>query len=103
MTNILNYLKMSMEKVGYCPPLRFRAFHRERTFEVQEDSVSRSRAILCHAKNTKEVYYQFTDQGEAAAVESPPEAVATPAPAAVPVTVPAAPVSACPLGLKMFP
>ncbi|GBE87869.1 fatty acid synthase [Sparassis crispa] len=60
-------------------------------YEVQDDSVSRIRAILCHAKHTKEVYYQFEDEAEAAADESAPEAAAIPAPVAVPV---AAPVSA---------
>ena len=34
-------------------------------YEAGDDSVSRTRAILCHANHTKEVYYQF--DGEVAA------------------------------------
>ena len=49
-------------------------------YEAGDDSVSRTRAILCHAKHTKEVYYQFDDE---VVTESAPEAAATPAPAPV--------------------
>ncbi|KAI0950742.1 hypothetical protein AcW1_007973 [Taiwanofungus camphoratus] len=34
-------------------------------YEAQDDSVSHVRAIVCHAKNVKEVYYQFEDELEA--------------------------------------
>jgi fatty acid synthase subunit alpha, fungi type len=49
-------------------------------YEAGDDSVCRSRAILCHAKHTKEVYYQFDDE---VAAESTPEptAASTPTPA----------------------
>ena len=60
-------------------------------YETLDGSVSRNRSILCHAKNVKEVYYQYEDE-----IEVPPgEAVDTPAPATVaaPVT-PTAVVSA---------
>ncbi|KZT01368.1 fatty acid synthase [Laetiporus sulphureus 93-53] len=39
-------------------------------YETQDDSISHVRTILCHAKNTKEVYYQFEDEPEAAPAES---------------------------------
>jgi fatty acid synthase subunit alpha len=43
-------------------------------YEAGDDSVSRSRAILCHAKHAKEVYYQFEDE---VATESAPEPAVT--------------------------
>ena len=52
-------------------------------YEAGDDSVSRTRAILCHAKNTKEVYYQFEDE---AATENTPES-ATPTAPASPVAI----------------
>ncbi|KAK2463415.1 hypothetical protein APHAL10511_004501 [Amanita phalloides] len=33
-------------------------------YETADDSVSRSRVILCHAKNAKEIYYQYEDEPE---------------------------------------
>ncbi|GBE85483.1 hypothetical protein SCP_0706700 [Sparassis crispa] len=82
-------------EIGPSPTLTGMATRTLKTkYEVQDDSVSRIRAILCHAKNTKEVYYQFEDEAEAAADESVPEVAATPAPVAAPVVVAAAPVSA---------
>lgn len=33
-------------------------------FEVQDDSVSHLRVILCHAQNIKEAYYQFEDEAD---------------------------------------
>jgi fatty acid synthase subunit alpha len=64
-------------------------------YEAQDDSVSRKRAILCHAKNVKEIYYQFEDEVEAPAAseDSAPSApAASSAPATVaPVAAPAAP------------
>ncbi|KZT67951.1 hypothetical protein DAEQUDRAFT_367722 [Daedalea quercina L-15889] len=64
-------------------------------YEAQDDSVSHMRVILCHAKNTKEVYYQFEDEPEAteaetAAPEASPAAAPVVAPVAVPSTAPAA-------------
>lgn len=35
-------------------------------YEIQDDSVCHTREVLCHAKHTKEVYYQFEDEPEAA-------------------------------------
>lgn len=69
-------------------------------YEAGDDSVARSRAIYCHAKNPKEIYYQFEDEPEAAEesttstdapaavhVSTGPVAAAAPAPAATgPVT-----------------
>ena len=51
-------------------------------YETSDGSVSQNRSILCHAKNVKEIYYQYEDELEAAASSS--EAADTPA-AAIPV------------------
>ena len=61
-------------------------------YEAQDDSVSRSRAILCHSKNPKEIYYEFEDEVTEAPAESAPAAAA--APVAAPVASAAAPVAA---------
>jgi fatty acid synthase subunit alpha len=66
-------------------------------YEGQDDSISRTRVILCHAKNTKEIYYQLEDEVvEPAAAEASSEAVPAPvaAPVAVAVSAPAAASSA---------
>ena len=60
-------------------------------YEVQDDSITHTRLIYCHAKHTKEVYYQFEDEPEAPA-ESEPESTSAPAAASAPVA--AAPVAA---------
>lgn len=68
-------------------------------YESSDDSVSCTRVILCHAKNTKEVYYQYEDEPEAtaeAATTTPaPAAAASPVPVTAPVVVaaPAGPVA----------
>ena len=36
-------------------------------YETLDGSVSRNRSILCHAKNVKEIYYQYEDEIEAPA------------------------------------
>jgi fatty acid synthase subunit alpha, fungi type len=36
-------------------------------YEILDGSVSRNRSILCHAKNVKEIYYQYEDEIEAPA------------------------------------
>ncbi|KAJ7828145.1 acyl transferase domain-containing protein [Mycena olivaceomarginata] len=53
-------------------------------YETQDDSISRTRTILCHAKNVKEIYYQFEDEPDApSASDSDAEASSSaPAPAA---------------------
>lgn len=60
-------------------------------YESSDDSVSCTRVILCHAKNSKEVYYQYEDEPEAPAEATPaetaPVAAATPTPVAAPVAV----------------
>ncbi|OJT02257.1 Fatty acid synthase subunit alpha [Trametes pubescens] len=61
-------------------------------YETQDDSVTHRRAIFCHAKHTKEVYYQFEDEAEAPAEASSEDS--GPAPAAAPVA--SAPVAAAP-------
>ncbi|RPD59601.1 fatty acid synthase [Lentinus tigrinus ALCF2SS1-6] len=62
-------------------------------YEAQDDSVTHRRAIFCHAKHTKEVYYQFEDEAEAPAAEAPAAEASTSAPAA-PTPVAAAPAAA---------
>ncbi|EIN09976.1 fatty acid synthase [Punctularia strigosozonata HHB-11173 SS5] len=64
-------------------------------YESQDDSHGRRRTILCHAKHTKEIYYQFEDAPEEAAEsteETPAEAPV--AAAATPVAAAAAPAPA---------
>ena len=64
-------------------------------YEVQDDSVTHRRAIFCHAKHTKEVYYQFEDEAEAPAAETPAADTSAPAPAsAAPTAAAAAPAAA---------
>lgn len=57
-------------------------------YEAQDITESVRRAILCHAKNTKEVYYLFEDE---AAEESIPAPAVTSAAPAAPVAAAAAP------------
>ncbi|KAL0065236.1 fatty acid synthase alpha subunit Lsd1 [Marasmius tenuissimus] len=56
-------------------------------YETEDDCVSRTREILCHAKHSKEIYYMFEDEPEAAPAEA--EASETPAPAAAAPSAPA--------------
>ncbi|KAF8312438.1 fatty acid synthase, partial [Clavulina sp. PMI_390] len=65
-------------------------------YEVSDDSLNVTRAIFCHAKNQKEIYYQFEDEAaeEPAGEASEPAAASTPAAAAAPAAVAAAPVAA---------
>jgi Fatty acid synthase type I helical domain len=51
-------------------------------YEVSDDLISLTRVIYCHAKNPKEIYYQFAD--EAAEPETSPESATTSEAAAVP-------------------
>jgi len=61
-------------------------------YEAGDDSVSRTRAILCHAKRTKDIYYQFKD--EVVAEDTAPEPVADSVP--VPVVAVQAPTAPAP-------
>ncbi|KZW02887.1 fatty acid synthase [Exidia glandulosa HHB12029] len=63
-------------------------------YETQDNSICRTRVILCHAKNAKEIYYQFED--EAAAPEVDASAEASGPAVAAPVAAVALPVSAAP-------
>ena len=70
-------------------------------YESSDDSVSRSRVILCHAKNTKEVYYQYEDEPEPSVEVVPTETVSTtttltPASIVAPVVDAAGPVASIP-------
>ncbi|KIY43927.1 fatty acid synthase [Fistulina hepatica ATCC 64428] len=58
-------------------------------YEVQDDSVGHSRAILCHAKHHKEIYHEFEDQ-----VEEVPTPEAAEEPSSVSVTAVSTPVAA---------
>ena len=58
-------------------------------YESEDDSVGRSRAILCHSGRVKEIYYQFEDEQPEVPAESSTES--TPA---APVAAAAAPVLA---------
>ena len=62
-------------------------------YEPRDDSINHPRAILCHAKHAKEIYYQFEDEAEAPPVVEPAaEVVAaptTPAPAVTAAPSPA--------------
>ena len=64
-------------------------------FEAQDDSVTHRRAIFCHAKHAKDVYYQFEDEPEAEAPAAETAAESS-APAAAPVAAAPAPVAAAP-------
>lgn len=63
-------------------------------YETVDDSVSRSRVILCHAKNAKEIYYQYEDEPDAPVdpetTSEPTAATSALVAAAIPVAVPAA-------------
>ncbi|KAI0787467.1 fatty acid synthase [Fomes fomentarius] len=59
-------------------------------YEVQDDSVSHRRVVFCHAKHTKEVYYQFEDEPDAPTTDAPAEEAASTPAAAVSAPVAAA-------------
>jgi fatty acid synthase subunit beta len=54
-------------------------------YEAQDDSITHSRVILCHAKHGKEIYYQFEDELVIAEAESLPEATTAGASTAIPM------------------
>lgn len=60
-------------------------------YEAEDDSISHTRHIFCHAKNVKEIYYQYEDELLApeaeAATEAAPASSAAPVAAAAPVAV----------------
>ncbi|PFH52946.1 hypothetical protein AMATHDRAFT_138867 [Amanita thiersii Skay4041] len=67
-------------------------------YETGDDSISRTRSILCHAKNIKEIYYQYEDEVEAPAEEKAAEAPGlNVAPAAVVSPIPSTVVAAGPV------
>ncbi len=61
-------------------------------YEAADDSISRSRTILCHAKNAKEIYYQYEDEpdapAESDAISEPMAVTSAPVLAAAPVASP---------------
>jgi len=58
-------------------------------YETLDRSISQTRAILCHSKNVKEIYYQYEDEAKAPPAEFTSDtalsapAAAAPAPIAV--------------------
>jgi fatty acid synthase subunit alpha len=63
-------------------------------YEAKDDSVTHTRVVLCHAKNGKDIYYQFEDELEAPEADSPanessPTNTTIPTPSAAPVAAPA--------------
>jgi len=67
-------------------------------YEASDDSISLTRAIYCHARNPKEIYYQFEDEPEAApeSTTASEPAVAAPVAAVAPLSVAAPAPSAGP-------
>ncbi|KAI0033531.1 fatty acid synthase [Vararia minispora EC-137] len=61
-------------------------------YEAKDDSLGMARAIYCHAKHGKEIYYQFEDELEASAETEAPVAPSASVPAPTPVPVAAAPI-----------
>lgn len=66
-------------------------------YEVADDAISRTRTILCHSKNVKEIYYQFEDEFDAPTAEDTATDTPSPSASAAPV-VQAAPVAVAPSG-----
>ena len=66
-------------------------------YETLDGSVSRNRSILCHAKNVKEVYYQYEDEVEVPTSGEPVEAPTAATPAIPVATIVAAPASSGPV------
>lgn len=62
-------------------------------YETLDGSVSRTRAILCHSKNVKEIYYQHEDEVEAPAAEESASVASTTSAAA------SAPAAAAPVAI----
>ncbi|KAK7463431.1 fatty acid synthase alpha subunit Lsd1 [Stygiomarasmius scandens] len=73
-------------------------------YETQDDCVSRTREIFCHAKHSKEIYYQFEDAVEESAPSEEAVPSATPsAPVAVAAPVAAAPAAAAAASIEDAP
>lgn len=90
-TQDLLFAKYDFERfieIGPAPTLTVMASRTLKAkYETGDDSTSRTRTILCHAKNPKEIYYQFEDEPEAAAPAAPAvtvEAAAAPIAVVVP-------------------
>ena len=68
-------------------------------YEAFDDSVGRSRVIYCHAKNPKEIYYQFEDESTPEPASASTPTVVTPVPAAESAPLAASPsITAPPAG-----
>jgi fatty acid synthase subunit beta len=62
-------------------------------YETLDGSISGTRAILCHSKNVKEIYYQYEDEVEAPPAESASVAAAAAPAAPVAVAAPTGPLA----------
>ena len=75
-------------------------------YETLDGSVTQNRSILCHAKNVKEIYYQYEDEVEAPASSGEtidaPTIVASTAPIAATITV-SAPSSGPAISIEHIP
>ncbi|TFK75163.1 fatty acid synthase [Pluteus cervinus] len=87
-------------EIGPSPTLMGMAVRTSKAkYETGDDSTGRTRTILCHAKNLKEIYYQYEDEPEAtseepAAAESAAAPVAAqPVAASVTIAAPSGPVA----------
>ena len=97
-TQDILFMKSKFERfieLGPSPTLTGMASHTLKAkYEAEDDSTSLTRSIFCHAKNAKEIYYQFEDDIEAPTKENPSPAPSTPAaavpaPSSTPVPAPA--------------
>ena len=57
-------------------------------YENIDGSLSMTRAILCHSKNGKEIYYQYEDMVEAPVSDEPEASLAPVAAVAIPAAAP---------------
>ncbi|KAF9007571.1 fatty acid synthase [Cyathus striatus] len=91
-TQDLLFTKFSFERLielGPSPTLTGMATRTLKAkFETSDDSTSRTRIILCHAKHVKEIYYQYEDEVEASATEESSAAEIAPVSAAAAVAAP---------------
>jgi fatty acid synthase subunit beta len=69
-----------LDELGPSPTLTGIAIRTAKTrYEALDGSVSRNHSILCHAKNVKEIYYQYEDEALASVVTADVLITATPA------------------------
>jgi fatty acid synthase subunit beta len=72
-------------------------------YEAKDDSVNHSRLILCHAKNPKEIYYQFEDELAPIVEDTPSDTTSPSAPTPPPMPVVAPVVTGAPVSVEDMP